>query len=284
MYTLRPPHPSLRPFLEHYWFVEGKEESPLDLSVDVYVDGRADLILPFDGAVYERWVGVDVTRHHQPNLDAQRRDAIRIVQAGRGRTAGVRFHLGGVGPFTTTSLHRFTGATPTPEAVFGPAAGALLARLECERDVDAQAAYLDAWFLEQLRPPPAHEGFRASLDALVAAHGETPIGELAAACGVSVRQLERWFARFLGLPPKETARILRFQRALRMLMTDPEGSLAQVAQDAGYFDQAHFVRDFRRMTGGGVPRGYRGYYPAQGPYDFAPNVVVFVQEGADDSE
>ena len=60
-------------------------------------------------------------------------------------------------------------------------------------------------------------------------------------------------------------------------MSDPEGSLAELASQCGYFDQAHFIREFRRMTGG-VPRGYRGYYPPDGPADFAPNVVAYVQD------
>jgi AraC-like DNA-binding protein len=74
--------------------------------------------------------------------------------------------------------------------------------------------------------------------------------------------------------------VLRFQDALRMLMRDDARTLAAVAADAGYFDQAHFIRDFRQMTGG-VPRGYRGYFPVDGPADFAPNVVAFVQDRAD---
>jgi AraC-like DNA-binding protein len=95
--------------------------------------------------------------------------------------------------------------------------------------------------------------------------------------GVSTRQVERLFARHLGVAPKTVARVVRFQAALRALMRDPGCPLADVAAAAGYFDQAHFVRDFRRMTGG-VPRGYRGYYPPEGPSDFAPNVVVFLQD------
>ena len=99
---------------------------------------------------------------------------------------------------------------------------------------------------------------------------------------MSVRQVDRLFARHVGIPPKVVARILRFQGALRALMRDPGCPLADVAANAGYFDQAHFVRDFRQMSGG-VPRGYRGYFPPVGPSDFAPNVVVFVQDDALDA-
>lgn len=100
---------------------------------------------------------------------------------------------------------------------------------------------------------------------------------MASAAGVSSRHLDRLFARHLGVPPKTLGTVLRFQRALTSLMREPEGTLADVAASAGYFDQAHFIKDFKRMTGG-VPRGYRGYYPPEGPNDFAPNVVVFLQD------
>jgi len=258
--------------------VRGSEDAPLDLTVDVYVDGRADLVLPF-GATYERRVmGGPTSVLTTPNLDAQRRHAMRIVQRGVGRTSGVRFRLGGLAPFTQVALRAFTDQTPSPETVFGPAAGNLVADLGAMSDPDGQAATLDTFFLGLLDASPALATFRRSLGIMVDTGGLCPVSDLAGAAGTSVRQLERLFARFLGLPPKTTARIVRFQAALRALMTDPGTALADVAHAAGYFDQAHFIRDFRAMTGGGVPRGYRGYYPPDGPDDFAPNVVVFVQD------
>ena len=105
------------------------------------------------------------------------------------------------------------------------------------------------------------------------------MSELAEVAASSPRQVERLFSRGLGFPPKTVGRVLRFQFALRQLMTDPGVPLGKVAAETGYYDQAHFVRDFRTFSGG-VPRGYRGYYPPEGPTDFAPNVVVFVQDAA----
>ncbi|MBL8743962.1 MAG: AraC family transcriptional regulator, partial [Myxococcales bacterium] len=105
------------------------------------------------------------------------------------------------------------------------------------------------------------------------------VASVASASGVSARQLDRLFARYLGIPPKTVVRILRFQRTLRALMEDPCCALADVAARAGYFDQAHFIKDFKRFSGG-VPRGYRGYYPPASPRDFAPNVVVFLQDAS----
>ncbi|MCD2440981.1 helix-turn-helix domain-containing protein [Agromyces sp. SYSU K20354] len=136
---------------------------------------------------------------------------------------------------------------------------------------------LDDFFLRRLRLDGAQATFEHALSALIASDGRVPVSELAEVTAASPRQVERLFARGLGFPPKTVGRVLRFQSALRQLMNDPGVSLGKVAASAGYYDQAHCVRDFRLFSGG-VPRGYRGYYPPEVPDDFAPNVVVFVQD------
>ncbi len=277
MYQLRPPAPQLSAFIEHYWFVDASD-GPVDLRVDVYVDGRADLVFNF-GAPYERAViGGAVSRMGSSNLDAQRTDPIRITQRGVVHTAGVRFRLGGLGPFTVGPLAPWTNLTPAPSAVLPPSIEELEGALAAEPSLDAAATALDAWFLQALQVDDGRRAFERALHLLVQSNGAASVASAARAAGASVRHLERLFARQLGIGPKATARIIRFQAALRSLMRDPDRPLADVGAAAGYFDQAHFIRDFRRMTGG-LPRGYRGYYPPDGPSDFAPNVVVFVQSG-----
>jgi methylphosphotriester-DNA--protein-cysteine methyltransferase len=53
----------------------------------------------------------------------------------------------------------------------------------------------------------------------------------------------------VGLPPKLLARILRFDRVVARLRTQDPERWADVAYDAGYYDQAHFNRDFRELAG-----------------------------------
>jgi methylphosphotriester-DNA--protein-cysteine methyltransferase len=279
VYQLRAPHPELARFIEHYWFVTA-EDAPVDLRVDVFVDARADLVLNF-GAPYTRQViGGEAVEHDRSNLDAQRLVPIRIVQRGLVRIAGVRFRLGGLSPFARVELRAFTNTSPRPSAILGEGAGALEEAARAERDPSAQAEIFDRFFRAQLVLDAAHERFALALDHLTRSDGNATVQALANIAGVTSRQIDRLFARRLGIAPKTTGRVLRFQRALRALMRDPGRPLAEIAADAGYFDQAHFVKDFRRMTGG-VPRGYRGYYPPDVPTDFAPNVVVFLQDAGD---
>jgi AraC-like DNA-binding protein len=75
-----------------------------------------------------------------------------------------------------------------------------------------------------------------------------PIGTLAGELGWSRRHLAAQFREQVGLPPKLLARILRFDRVIALLRhADPE-RWAEVAYDCGYYDQAHFNRDFRRFA------------------------------------
>lgn len=277
MYELRLPREELRPYIENYWFVAPAAGEEVDLRVEVFVDARADLIINF-GAPYRREViGAAVTQHARSNFDAQRLYPIRIQQHGAVRIVGVRFHLGGVAPFARTALSTWSGATPEPAAVLGEAAEHLEVALSAAAGADEATAVLDRFFIESTTVDPARVAFERALTGLVEGQGRTPVGELADLAECSPRQLERLFAKLLGFPPRTVGRVLRFQQALRSLMTDPGMSLGAVAAECGYYDQAHFVRDFRLFSGG-VPRGYRGYYPTSGPSDFAPNVVAFVQD------
>jgi AraC-like DNA-binding protein len=277
MYRLHLPAEPLRPYIENYWSVDHAPGEDVDLRVEVFVDARADLIFNFDAPYRREVIGGASTVLRDSNLDAQRLVPIRILQHGPVRIVGVRFHLGGLAPFTRDRLDRWSGQTPAPQLVFGDAILELESSLRTASDVESSARLLDDFFLSRMSLNATQATFERTLAALVAGHGRTPVSELAAVAGTSPRQVERTFARDLGFPPKTAGRVLRFQHALRRLMADPGVSLGEVAAGAGFYDQAHFIRDFRAFSGG-IPRGYRGYYPPQGPSDFAPNVVVFVQD------
>ncbi|MFN8574491.1 MAG: helix-turn-helix domain-containing protein [Gemmatimonadaceae bacterium] len=267
MYLLRRPDPRLAPWIEHYWFVRSEPAQPFHLSVDVYVDARADLILNF-GVPYTRTVtGQEPTRQSASNLDAQRLQPIRIDQHGRVVITGARFHTGGLAPFVRQSVHEWTDRVVPVGEVF---AGDLESSLRT-LDVDEQAAALDAYFLSQLKLTPALRDF-FECKALIES-GITRMDGLP----VPLRRLDRLFRAHLGVPPKTFARVVRFQRALQRVRQEPGCTLAQIAFECGFTDQSHFVREHRRFAGV-APSKHVGYFPSDAPTDFSPNLVRFVQD------
>lgn len=86
--------------------------------------------------------------------------------------------------------------------------------------------------------------------------------ELMQICGLSARQLERRFLSTLGLPPRFFASLTRFARLQTLATTG--GRWSDHALAAGYYDQAHMIRDYRRFTGSTPTRfeSERGYLSA----------------------
>ena len=77
-----------------------------------------------------------------------------------------------------------------------------------------------------------------------------PVIELASIACVSKKQFERLFKELVGTNPKEYARIVRFQKSLKLLQHYSDGAnQAQLAYQCGYADQSHFIREFRRFSG-----------------------------------
>ncbi|MFI9251584.1 helix-turn-helix domain-containing protein [Streptomyces sp. NPDC053069] len=109
-------------------------------------------------------------------------------------------------------------------------------------------ALLDRVLLERLRSGvPASERVVHAWSLLRRSAGTVPVPRLAQEAGWSVRHLENRFREQIGLPPKAAGRVLRLQRA-RRLLTEGHGQ-AETAAMCGYYDQAHFSGDFKNMTG-----------------------------------
>ena len=96
---------------------------------------------------------------------------------------------------------------------------------------------------------PLHATLAWAMDALLATHGRVRVAELVRQSGWSTRHLGARMQHEFGLAPKTLARVLRLGDAVRVLRRAGEVRLADVAVDCGYYDQAHFSRDFRAFTG-----------------------------------
>jgi AraC-like DNA-binding protein len=98
-------------------------------------------------------------------------------------------------------------------------------------------------------PPRGLDVVRYTGGRLASAHGAVPVGALTEAAGVSTNHLATQFKSHVGVTPKRVARIYRFARLI--LSVDARGPVdwAELAHTAGYFDQAHFGKEFKDFTG-----------------------------------
>ena len=117
-------------------------------------------------------------------------------------------------------------------------------------DMEACVRAVETCLLSQ---QPKHDPVSSKADEIVrvaqADRDIVAVSQLADAFSLSVRSIQDICNRAIGVSPKWLIRCFRLQDALARLETEADMSLAALAQDLGYFDQAHFTRDFKRITG-----------------------------------
>jgi len=87
---------------------------------------------------------------------------------------------------------------------------------------------------------------------LISENNDINIKELADLTCLSYRQFTRIFKNYMGLPPVEFAKVIRFQRYLNLLHSNNYLKNWQNALDSGYYDQSHLIKDFKLFTGNTV--------------------------------
>ncbi|MGP9032413.1 helix-turn-helix domain-containing protein [Glutamicibacter mysorens] len=133
----------------------------------------------------------------------------------------------------------------------------IITRGSHESNGAACADAFSSWFNVHL-PHVSREGLRANelLDAVAMERGIVRVSQLAQHLSLSSRSLQRMSERYLGLGPLAVIRRYRLQEAARRLRDDPGASIAGIAAELGYSDQAHLAADFRKVLGYS-PRTYR---------------------------
>lgn len=206
--------------------------------VEQLPDGRTSLYF----RVMEDGRTADVT------LAGPRTRALFKTSAGVARVVGLRFKPGWSASLFGVPASALTDRHVALEDLWGRPGADLCQALLAARGVPevlarlarAIAGHADA----QVEPASASLARRAVrlLEA-----GEARVDRVAARLGVTARHLRRAFTASVGIGPKEFARTVRLQRAVRMTATSKDW--ARIAAAAGYYDQAHLIADFRDLVG-----------------------------------
>ena len=159
----------------------------------------------------------------------------------------VHFRPGGAFPFLGIPLSDLENAHVGLDQIWGRAGIELHERLIDTPTMAARFSILENFLLSR---PWSSARRHPCVAAVLAAIEDNPsirMADIRDLVGMSTKRLIALFRAEVGLSPKAYARIRRFQAALRLLGTGTAG--ARVAAEVGYFDQAHFVREFRSFTG-----------------------------------
>jgi AraC-like DNA-binding protein len=184
----------------------------------------------------------------------------------------IRFQPGAAHAFLRHAADAMTDSVFTFEDVVGRAATSLRDRLLEAPSAAAKIAAAEAWLWEQVPEGPEVDPVVTYLSERLRQPG-TRVAALAEETGYTTRHVLSLFRRWIGVTPKQYARIRRFQQVLASLAQPggydpaldgerlPEPDWATLAMELRYADQSHFVHEFRAfsgMTPGAYIAAYRG--------------------------
>jgi AraC-like DNA-binding protein len=173
-----------------------------------------------------------------------------IEVASRPTLLGVHFKPGGALPFHKVPADELLNRHVALDALWGGLASEIEDRLHEARTWAARFRIVETALLARLAKPPApHPAVAFAENAIQSAPHAQTIGRLTERIGLSPRRFIEVFTGSVGLTPKVFARVRRFQRVLTLIDRNEDIDWADVAVAGGYYDQAHFIHDFRAFSG-----------------------------------
>jgi len=243
-YQELPPPADLGALVECFWFASG----PAGGVEHIVPDGCPELVVQLGASIEAGEEGAPLAAQPRALLVGSREGPLHVAPTGAFSTVGVRIRPGGLGRLAGTSASALSDGWASLETLFGASGRRLVTALEAAPDVEARAGELTRFVRAALHPRRAPDArLAAAVQRLRERRGQASLHGLRRELGVSERWLERTFAREVGLSPRTLAALLRLHGALEAL--GPGAVWAEVALAAGYFDQAHLSRDFRRYAG-----------------------------------
>jgi AraC-like DNA-binding protein len=166
------------------------------------------------------------------------------------RSVGVHFKPWGLAPFLPMPAAELSNRPATVEHIWGqPAITELRQRLALADAPHEMLLLLEDELERRLRAIDGLDLIRRTSSAIAATSGTVPISGLGMAARASSTYLAKRFKAVVGVTPKRLARSYRFTSTVLALDVAAPINWGDVAADAGYFDQAHFVHEFREFTG-----------------------------------
>ncbi len=278
-FALRRPSPPLDSFVESLWFCRN-ERRPMTFE-RVLPTGGPQLIVNLaedETRVYENTArGLSCDASPGSILTGITTRAQIIDTAGQEYVAGIAFRPGGTVPFFAVPAFELSDREAPVAALWGARAEVclreqLLEAVNTNEILNAlESSLLAAW-----RDRAVHPAVTFAIEVFESQPQVSRIDSVADAAGLSAKRFIERFKAEVGVTPKRFCRLLRFQRAVKQAHRGAPADWTRLALECGYFDQAHFIHEFRRFSGL-TPREYRA---AATPF---ANHVNFVQSSERES-
>jgi AraC-like DNA-binding protein len=235
-FTIIKPSPPLDQFVKTFWILEKVYSNTGDYEI-VYPDGCFNLIISFSENKLTSY------------FTGQQTQAIKIPQSSKVKFIAVEFYPYGAFPFFNIPMNEFTDTITSPLNIFGNSFSELHEKIFGSSDT-LSIQLIETFLMEKLLINKLDiEQSKKASQLLYLYKGNLRIDQLAVSLNMTKRTLERKFETTTGLTPKTMAKVFRFNKVKNELMLDPYTNLTSLAYQYNYFDQSHFIHEFKQITG-----------------------------------
>jgi hypothetical protein len=257
-YQTFPPHADLASLVKCYWTLEIPADHPTE----------RQRIVP-DGCIEMAFIlGDDIKRYTSENefilqpramVLGQTTEPFYIEPTGYVNTFAVRFYPYGFANFVIYPLKNLANKETPTALLFGEKPAKELAqKIVLAKDTSARITIIESFLLDKLNDQATMDNIvKTTIDAIFSTKGGAAINTILQDDLSKRRQLERKFLTQIGISPKQLGKVIRLQTALKMLLNQEAESLTQIAYESQYYDQTHFIKDFKEFTGT-TPKDFSG--------------------------
>lgn len=250
IYQTFKPHPDLQGFIKCYWILQVPAE-PNPQKQKAIADGYIEMIFHLADDVRTYTEDKGYTIQPRAMILSHPVKPFFFEPTGTVDTFSVRFHPYGFSNLIDLPLKEITDKVLPLEELFGQEFAHQAIHLITQAEsTQSRIAVIESLLFKRITTPQTvNHIIKNTIDTMMISKGSPSINVLTKENNTFRRQLERKFTQHIGLSPKQIGKVIRFQTALHMLLNQPEEKSSRIAYDAEYYDQAHFIRDFKQFTG-----------------------------------
>lgn len=246
-YTTYKPKDLLADKVKYFWSLESSGDS--HSRERIFPDGCIELIFHY-GDHFKKF-HIENYTEIQPKsfIHGQITKFIEIQASGKIGMLCARFHPAGLRHFIDFEVSNITDKTMTVQEIWPDEGEILEQKIGAANTNEARIIILEEFLLSKLKLSKINDSIDECVNYIFENNGIVQIEKLTQKLHLSKRQLERNFLSGVGLNLKMFSRIIRFNFALQLIENKDFEGFTSVAHEGGFYDQAHFIKDFKEITG-----------------------------------
>ena len=242
-YTI-PPSATLAKFVRFFWVLEGDGSPYLHRSMaDVY----AEMVFHYNGQFCEladqKSEVCSLTAIQGPSSQIRRFNIDKSFGI-----FGVYLYPYSIPVFFNVPATELSNQMPDLSSLLGKEGAVLEERILFAHDNNERVRIITDFLERRVKKNLQRHSMFSSIELIIRSGGSIKVEEIAGQHFVSMRQFERQFKQYSGLTPKLFSRIVRFHAACQHFGSSQK-SLTDIAYECGYYDQSHFIHDFKEFSG-----------------------------------